>query len=203
MKQHLTLTALLALAVIAAPAWSQGEVSKLELGDLAPPLDVEFVRGEAVNLADGIGSHAYVVEFWATWCGPCRTSIPHLSSLQKRYEEQGLVVIGISDEDKETVVPYMEKMGDKMDYRIALDSTHETIINYFSPFSIEGIPTAFVIDKQGKLIWYGHPLDPDLERVVAFALEDERGAQGSAEKKAAPRRKVAEPARNSGSSSKR
>ncbi|MEK7713866.1 MAG: TlpA disulfide reductase family protein, partial [candidate division NC10 bacterium] len=90
----------------------------LELGDPAPELKIaDWVKGTPITLASGKDKSVYVVEFWATWCGPCRTSIPHLTELQKKYKDKGLVIVGITDEDKTTVSNFVEKMGEKMDYR--------------------------------------------------------------------------------------
>ena len=73
----------------------------LMVGDPAPTLSIaQWIKGDPVNaFADG---QVYVVEFWATWCGPCRVSMPHMSSLQDQYSNE-VTFVGISDEDEETV----------------------------------------------------------------------------------------------------
>src|SRR5437773_620495 len=86
-----------------------------ELGMSAPALNVaEWVKGQAVNLNAGKGRIIYVVEFWATWCPPCRASIPHLTELQKKFKDKGVTFIGISDETVSVVKPFVNKMGVKM-----------------------------------------------------------------------------------------
>ena len=70
-----------------------------DLGDEAKALKIsDWVKGDAVDLAKGKGEKIYVVEFWATWCPPCLTTIPHLTELQKKFKDQGVVVIGVSGE---------------------------------------------------------------------------------------------------------
>jgi len=146
-----------------------------KIGDAAPALAItQWIKGAAVDLAAGKGTNVYVVEFWATWCGPCRRTIPHLSALQRDYKDKGVVTIGISDEDAATVRPFVEKMGTNMAYTIALDRAKETARAYMRAFAVEGIPHAFVVDKEGKIVWQGHPmdgLDRVLERVTAGTFD--------------------------------
>jgi len=143
----------LLLLVLAVPAWA------IKLGDPAPPLKIaQWIKGEPVDLAAGKGKNVYVLEFWATWCHPCRESIPHLTELQRKYKDQGLVVIGITDENNpKAVAPFVAKMGDKMDYTVAYDDNHQTNNAYIHAFGLRGIPHAFVIDREGRIAWSGHP----------------------------------------------
>jgi hypothetical protein len=102
--------------------------------------------------------------------------VPHLSELQKKFKDQGVVIIGISDEEAQKVKPFVEKMGDKMDYVVALDKDNGTFAAYMDAFGIDGIPHSFVVDTTGALVWHGHPmagLDKTIEEVVTgkFDLE--------------------------------
>ena len=136
-----------------------------KVGDLAKPLSIAtWVKGASaeapVDVTDG--KNTYVVEFWATWCGPCKTSIPHLTELQKKYKDQGLVVVGISNEELEEVKPFVEEQGDNMNYIVAVDKDEETSMSYMQAFGQNGIPCAFIIDKSGQVVWVGHPMLMDL-----------------------------------------
>lgn len=146
-------------------------VHAAKLGDPAQPLALsKTVKGDPLDLAAGKGKQVYVVEFWATWCPPCRESIPHLTDLQKRFKDKGVVFVGISDETEAKVKPFVEKMGDKMNYVVALDSSRKTSEAYMGAYGQNGIPTAFVVDKQGRVAWVGHPmdgLDAAIEGIVA------------------------------------
>jgi len=141
-----------------------------ELGDPAPDLNIaEWIKGDSVNI-DTESDNIYVVEFWATWCPPCRESIPHLTELQEKFKNDNVVIIGVSDEDAATVKPFVEDMGGKMDYHVAVDDGQKTHENYMYAYNQTGIPTAFVVDKQGRIAWYGHPmmeLESVLEQLVA------------------------------------
>lgn len=149
-----------------------GPVSGAELGDPAPRFRVkEWIKGGPVDLRKGVGRHIYLVEFWATWCPACRTSIPHLTMLQKKYKDKGVIVIGISDERPEIVRSFVKDLGDKMDYAVAVDDNDATNRAYMRAFGVNSIPHAFIIDRFGRIAWQGsaaveHELNKAVERVV-------------------------------------
>ena len=95
---------------------------------------------------------AAIVEFWATWCPPCRASIPHLNGINKNYQDKGLVVMGISDEKPDVVAKF--RKSTPMEYHVA---TGGSAIQ--KKFGINGIPHAFVVGKDGKILWEGHPME--------------------------------------------
>ena len=123
-----------------------------------------WVKGDPVDISGGV----HVVEFWATWCPPCRTSIPHLTKLQEKYLDQGVNIIGVSKEKLGTVEPFVEKMGDKMAYTVAIDSGTLSR-DYMEKYNIGGIPHAFVL-KDSEVVWNGHPMDK-LEAAIENALK--------------------------------
>src|SRR5881394_589319 len=113
-----------ALLLVCGVAIAVGGVNAatLQVGDPAPPLQVsKWIQGSPVK--EFQRDKAYIVEFWATWCGPCRASIPHLNEIHAKYKDKGLVVIGqdVWERDLEGVAPFVKKMGEQMTYRVALD----------------------------------------------------------------------------------
>lgn len=104
-----------------------------------------------VTLA-GLHGKVVVLEFWATWCGPCRASIPHLVELHDKYKGEGVVIIGLTDEDydRAKIGEFMEKM--KMTYIVGTGSTSG------QDYGVRGIPHAVVIGRDGRQVWRGHPM---------------------------------------------
>ena len=145
----------------------------LSVGDPAPKLRVgEWVQGEPVK--EFSRDHAYVVEFWATWCGPCKVSIPHLNELHQQFKDKGLVAIGVDcwERDDALVAPFVKTMGEKMSYRVVLDdksggSKGLMADTWMAAAGRTGIPAAFLVDKQGRIAWIGHPM-----KLEASLLED-------------------------------
>jgi thiol-disulfide isomerase/thioredoxin len=182
---------LLAIVLLAVP------VLAAELGDAAPALKVEkWLKGGPVDLKAGGEKNIYVIEFWATWCGPCRKSIPHLSELQKKYKDKSVTIVGVSTDSEKTrgsVADFVETMGEKMDYAVALDTKEgDTNKGYMEAFKQNGIPTAFLV-QNGKIMWLGHPMEMDepLEALVAgkfdlkaaqAKLKEARAAEEKSEK---------------------
>lgn len=176
----LTVMASMTLSTLAAPT--------LKVGDPAPKLQTgKWVQGEPVK--EFQPGKAYLVEFWATWCPPCRASIPHLNELHKKFMDKGLVVIGQNcwERDDALVAPFVKKMGDKMTYRVALDdktskSRGWMAANWMDAAGKTGIPGAFLVDTRGVIAWIGHPMalkEEVIEQVLAGKLDAHKAAEGS------------------------
>ncbi|MGQ9592387.1 MAG: redoxin domain-containing protein [Planctomycetota bacterium] len=137
---------LLVLALSAAPC---GRVaSALEVGDAAVPVaPSEWINappGFAWNQLEG---RLVLVEKWATWCGPCRQTIPHLNELFHKYEKKGLTIIGVSDEAAGVVKSFLQKV--EMQYTIAIGGADE--------YKTASIPHAWLVSPERKIVWKGHP----------------------------------------------
>ena len=103
------------------------------------------LRGKTWTLRDLRGK-VVLVNFWATWCPPCRKEMPDLEILYRRFGPQGLVILGISDEEAAKVKPFIEQQ--KVTYPVLLDPGRR--VNEL--FQIEGIPKTFIYDREGKIV---------------------------------------------------
>jgi thiol-disulfide isomerase/thioredoxin len=122
------------------------ESSSLTGNNKAPEFSLTSTNGKEIKLSNYKGK-IVILDFWATWCGPCRKGIPDLIELQREFDKD-LVVIGISldAETKKNVIPFMQKIG--INYPVVY-GTFEVTKLYGG---VGGIPTSFVINKKGEIV---------------------------------------------------
>jgi peroxiredoxin len=131
--------------VLATFAFTTPAYANLKHGQPAPGFKVITTSGQSVTL-DNYRGHVLVVDFFATWCQPCRQSIPHLVEMNRKYGKQGLHILGLSaDEDGERVVRTFATEN-KINYPLALAGDATTV-----DFGIRSVPVMFLIDKKGKI----------------------------------------------------
>src|SRR5437868_13331543 len=141
-------------------------------GKVAPDWELNTLDGRPVNLSDFRGK-AVLLNFWATWCGPCKIEMPWFVELEKEFGPQGLVVIGIAMEDtkNEDILKFTKEMG--VDYTILRGK--EAVGEAYG--GVAGLPTTFYIGRDGKMV------DQSIGLVSRSEIADhirEALAQGSA-----------------------
>jgi len=110
-----------------------------------PELSVKDISGKLVTTASFTGK-VVVVDFWATWCAPCRESMPALEKLYKKYASRGLVVLGLSvDKEAGPVKPFTDQLG--VTFPIAHDAGHAAA----DKFSPPRMPSSYVVDRKGVI----------------------------------------------------
>jgi thiol-disulfide isomerase/thioredoxin len=159
MRKFLVLGALIGLMMPgAAPA------ADLKVGDKAPPVKAtKWWQGKEITaIPEG---KVHVMEFWATWCGPCIVMMPHMGELQTQYKGK-VTFIGFTAKDPnntlEKVQAFVEKRGPKLGYTFAFADNSETYDAWMKASGQNGIPCCFVVDKENKIAWIGHPMYLDL-----------------------------------------
>lgn len=132
-------------------------------------VNVKAIGGAPKKLADVRGK-VVLVDFWATWCGPCRFISPKLSALQSRFGAQGLKVVGITTDAADVAANFAEKS--QMKYAVVADESGDTSRAY----GVSGIPTLFIIDKKGVvrdvLVGYDNTFDARLESQITQLLKE-------------------------------
>jgi thiol-disulfide isomerase/thioredoxin len=164
-----------AFAAPSADAYKSAKWPAHNKGDLAAkdfqgkPLPKPMGREKYLdNKKPDTAGRVVVLDFWATWCPPCRKAMPKLDELQARHK-QDLVVIGISDEAESKVSGFLKKNPHK--YPQAVDPSR-TVSN---ALQIQGIPHVVVLSSDGIIRWQGNPLDPTFPKVVADVIAADPG----------------------------
>jgi len=151
---------------------SQDEMIRMDLvGTFAPALrDVQTVSGAFPSDVRALRGRVVLLDFWATWCGPCRVVIPKLDTLQARYGAQGLTVLGVTAEEAPDVALFAQRIG--MHYGVAVDRHGATSRTY----GVVSLPTLVVIDKRGVVrdvaVGFSPGADAQLEATVQSLLAE-------------------------------
>ncbi len=172
---------LILAALLFIPAQARADAGprpQLWFGSAAPAIKVsKWFKGTPVTeFKEG---EVYVMEFWATWCGPCIAAMPHVTELAKTYEGK-VTVVGVSvwerpDEQTDEaiaklVAPFVEKQGERMVYNVAAEGIdHAMADGWLRAAGQNGIPCSMIIGRDRKIAWIGHPME--LEKPLAQVVE--------------------------------
>ncbi|HWW43193.1 redoxin family protein [Pedobacter sp.] len=192
-----------AILAICALQMKAQEKKSLSVGDDAPVLKYsKWIQGtNPITAIDP--DKTYVIEFWATWCGPCIAAMPHLSELSKKYAGK-IDFIGCNvwenlhggNKDQETYLPKVTKFVQdqfklgRLTYNVITDNTAEYMgNNWLKAAGIDGIPSSFVVQK-GKIAWIGHPVY--LDSILAAVNSGTYNVQAEKQKYEDQEKKMAE-----------
>ena len=145
---RIKICSILVLAFLFAGTGCQSDANS---SPAAPDFSLSDLSGQMISLKEHRGQ-VVLLDFWATWCPPCRLSIPELVALQEKYKDKGFVVIGVSLDDPAQFTDaylqsFMEK--NKINYKV-LRFNKKVLVDYFA-FESPAIPTMFIIDRKGRI----------------------------------------------------
>lgn len=144
-------------------------VQALEVGDQAPEIELPGIGGQVVKLTKQPGKVIYV-DFWASWCGPCRQSFPWMNAMQEKYKSQGFQIIGINlDAQAEDAEKFLTKFPAK--FTVAYDAKGGSARLY----NVKGMPTSYLIGNNGKVLYqhmgFNNEGRAKLEQMIQAAVE--------------------------------
>ncbi len=131
----------------AAPGNPPGRTRRgggLTVGQAPPPLALDRIQGNESVTLGGLNGHVVILDFWATWCGPCRAVMPALDALYRRHRGQGLSVVGMSSENETAIRRHLARVP--VDYTIARD-----VGGTMQRYGVRAIPTLVVLDRSGQV----------------------------------------------------
>ena len=147
-SKRIVIWGIVALSLAGLYVMSRSSASKPKLtasGNPAPDFTVTDIDGKKITLSDYRGK-VVLLDFWATWCTPCRAEIPHFVEMQEKYGPQGFQVIGISmDDDAKPVREFYQQF--KINYPVAIGD--DKLAERFG--GVLGLPVNFIIDREGRI----------------------------------------------------
>jgi len=125
------------------PRKLQGQ-NRVAVGDLAPDFELHDMEGMSWELS-ALRGKVVLLNFWASWCGPCRQEMPHLEGLHRRFAGEGLVVLGINDEPLERAREFLDNIG------MTFPNVHTSDGRVFRQYGIDALPTSLIVDRFGRV----------------------------------------------------
>jgi len=141
-----------------------------QIGNKAPDFTLRDVDGKTVKLSDYLGKNPILIDFWATWCNPCKVELPHLEAIYKKYKDQGLVFMAISEDSPRSVSkvkPYVRTKG--FEAIIPLDPDGQVLRKFFGE---DILPYTILIDREGQIVRTFTGFVPGQEKDIEKLVEE-------------------------------
>jgi peroxiredoxin len=151
-------------------------VARAQEGSIAPDFTLQDIEGKTIRASEYLGKSPILIDFWATWCNPCKQELPHLEAIYQKYKDKGLIFMAISEDSPRSiskVKPYVKSKG--FTALIPLDPDGQALRKFFGENTL---PYTVLIDKSGKIVrsfmGYVPGQEADIEKIVAQMLGDEK-----------------------------
>jgi len=155
----------LAMSLIAVLMLSVIAFGQFKTGQKAPDFTLPDLDGNYVTLSEVIGDGPVYINFWATWCGPCKKELPGLINLYNEYKDRGLKVLAVSTDGSRTVGKVRSFVQDRqMNFTVLLDSNAEVFARKYAG---RGIPYGFLLDNDGNIVHFVRGYMPGIEKTLA------------------------------------
>jgi thiol-disulfide isomerase/thioredoxin len=165
MRNYLALVGVVALLATGCSAGAAGGPEEL-VGKAAPNFKLALLGGGEIELSSLKGKNVVLLDFWATWCGPCRQAMPALVEVAKEYESKGVLYLAVNlREDPAKIQAYLTQTGLKI--QVPLDKDGGVADQY----KVRGIPTMAIIDKQGIVRDVHVGSSPNLKATLTQSLD--------------------------------
>lgn len=147
------------------PAVQRGTPEPMpDVGSVPPELRAtSWINADEPPTLAGLKGRVVLLDFWATWCGPCVAGIPHLNELEKKYGDQGLTIVSFTDQSRRGIENFLKRQP--MDYIVGTGS--QLSLQY----GVVGLPHVFLIGRDGRLLWHAVPKQQELDRQIEAALK--------------------------------
>jgi len=157
------------LSLIAAAACAAADVpAGPNIGSPAPAYAATTLAGDTVSL-ESLKGEVVLLNFWATWCGPCRFETPFLEEVFERYDDRGFEVVGVSmdtGDAADQVAMFVEEYG------VSYTVLHDGQMRGMELYQILGLPASFLLDREGTLIWMKYGPVSETDTTFFQAIED-------------------------------
>lgn len=166
-----TLIIILAIIVILILHYSKFLTAHPLEGKPAPVFQLSSLDGQQVDLSSHLGKNVVVLDFWATWCAPCRKGLPMIDRLAKEFHGRGVAAYGINDEKMSLVKEFVKQQG--IDLTILMDPSNAV----YEKYMVNGIPQTVIIGKDGVIrkihVGLSFNFEGSLRRAINEALTED------------------------------
>ncbi|MCR9197834.1 MAG: TlpA family protein disulfide reductase [Planctomycetaceae bacterium] len=147
------------------PAVQRGTPEPMPAVGSVPPelLAASWINADTPPTLASLKGRVVLLDFWATWCGPCVAGIPHLNQLQKKYGDQGLTIVSFTDQSRHGIENFLKRQP--MDYVVGTGS--QLSLKY----GVVGLPHVFLVGRDGRLLWHAVPEQAELDKRIEAVLK--------------------------------